>query len=149
DAPGLRSGEKMADHATSCQNHRILGVGNFGGRCLWRYEKSRLPIGEIERSRTLRYMVQRCRVEEPRRARMALRWTRPKDDVDRFHFLPTDCVVIRDPTARSMAQFLHHLFRPGKGEATRASQRLSDILNNPPVLPCVPWTVDDLVNLDY
>src|SRR5262249_41011379 len=66
--------------------------------------------------------------------------------------LPLDLLVgyarvVCDPAFAGDPQLVEDLARMGEGEALSPAQRGSDVLNDPPILPCVPWRVDRLVDL--
>ena len=72
----------------------------------------------------------------------------PEDALLRFDLLIGDTRVVGHPALRSPPQLSEHLGWLGKGEAAFPPQCFGNVLNDPPILPCVARAVNGFIDLD-
>src|ERR1051325_7288534 len=113
DVPRLRARKKLADHAPGGDDDRILLIDVLCWRPIRGDVESRLAVGEVEP----------FVFEQPRRAGMIERRTRPEDAVVRFDLLVRDAEVIGDAALRRDAQLVENLARTLERESMRTMQR--------------------------
>src|ERR1051326_1616452 len=149
DAPRLRAGEELADHAPGRQDHRVLLVDVLRRRPIRGGVEARLAVGKVERPRALRHRIPRARLEEARRAGMLFARARPADAVLRLDLFVRDAVVVGDAALRRHAQLVEDLARAREREAARPPECLRDVLDHAPVLLRLARRIDRLVDLDH
>ena len=96
DAPRLRAGEELADHAAGREHDRVVVVHVLGRRRVGGDDEPRLAVGEIETPFSPRDWVPRTFLEQPRRAGVVLARTGPEDAVFALQPLVGDAGVIGD-----------------------------------------------------
>src|SRR5215510_12926336 len=123
DAPCLRAGQVLRNHAASRQDDGIFGVWLF--RCGPPFHS--LHVRLAVRMRKLATLIESwC-------ARMIERWTGPEDSLFAVDSFPGDSVVIVRTAFRRDAQFFEHVGWRLVGELVADAEASSQIANDLPI----------------
>src|ERR1043165_363673 len=116
DASRLITRKILVDNAATRQDQRILFVGHFVWRTIFKRMKLRLTVGVIKPF-----------LKEARRARVIFARARPEDAVIALNLFPGDAVVIAVAAARRDTQFIEDRARRFKLEIFLTAQAARDL----------------------